>query len=494
MSFVDPVFLFVFLPLALAGYQLIMPQQRDSPLFGMRFLAMVSTAFYACWDIRFLPILLFSTLINFGAAKAIFLAHNSRKKTLLVLILTANLSLLALFKYTAFALQTVAAMLDMAVVAPTMILPLGISFFTFTQIAYVVDVYRGSLPEERFVCYFLFVTWFPHLIAGPILHHREMMPQFYTALKAPLQRDHLATGLTWVAVGLFKKAVLADGMAHLATPLFQGASAGALPGWVAAWSGLSAYALQLYFDFSGYCDMAIGLSYLFGVRMPLNFNAPYKAVSIMDFWSRWHMTLSRFLRDYLYIPLGGNRLGEVRKAVNIMLVMLLGGLWHGAGWTFIVWGGLHGCYILINHLWRARRVPDSRLMRSVGPVLTVLAVVFAWTFFRASDLPTAIRISRGLFGLNGMVTAVDAVQPFAVPDGRSLVYMLLLWVVVCWFPNSQQILARTEAFLGQRSEPARGLFQWQPNAMYAIVGGVALAMGLFNVLFSPVGEFLYFQF
>lgn len=511
MSFVDPLFLFLFLPLALAGYHFIIPQQRDSPLLGTRFLAMVSALFYAYWDIRFLPVLLCSTFFNFRIAKTVEAAQGIKKKHLLVLALIFNISLLATFKYTAFVLQTIAATLHLSITAPAIILPLGISFFTFTQIAYMVDIYRGSVPEERFTSYFLFVTWFPHLIAGPILHHREMIPQFYATLRAPLQRDHLAIGLTWIGVGLLKKCVLADGMAKVATPFFQAASAGADPTWMAAWSGLLAYTLQLYFDFSGYCDMAIGLSFLFGIRMPLNFNSPYKAVSIIDFWNRWHMTLSRFLRDYLYIPLGGNRLGSGRQQVNILLVMVLGGLWHGAGWTFIVWGGLHGSYILINHMWRSFRFADTRLLHLIGAVLTFLAVVFAWTFFRASDLPTALRIANGLLGINGMVIPAEwikftfmaditqflgmtVVQQADLPTLRSVASILLLLVIVWWSPNSQQILTRTEAFLGHLSDHPHGVLQWQPNGAWAIVGGLTLAVGLFNVLFSPIGEFLYFQF
>lgn len=511
MSFVDPFFLFLFLPLALTGYHLVIPQQRPSPLWGIRFLAAVSALFYGCWDLRFLPVLLFSTLFNFHMAKIIGCAEGTQKKHRLVLALIFNLSLLAAFKYTAFALQTIADMLHLPISPPDIILPLGISFFTFTQIAYLVDIHRGSRPEERFSSYFLFVTWFPHLIAGPILHHREMIPQFYAVLKTPLQRDHLAIGLTWMAIGLFKKTVLADGMAHWATPFFQAASAGADPTWIAAWSGLLAYALQLYFDFSGYCDMAIGLSFLFGIRMPLNFNSPYQAVSMIDFWNRWHMTLSRFLRDYLYIPLGGNRLGSGRKAVNILLVMVLGGLWHGAGWTFIVWGGLHGLYILINHAWRSLRLADTRLLHGIGSLLTFLAVVFAWTFFRASDLPTALRIANGLLGLNGVVIpaewipwsgmahiasflGVTVVQQADLPTLGNMASIALLLAIVWYAPNAQQILTRTEAFLGQRSERPHARVQWQPNTLWATLGGLTLAVGLFKVLFSPIGEFLYFQF
>ncbi|MEO5331552.1 MAG: MBOAT family protein [Magnetococcus sp. YQC-5] len=506
MSFVDPLFLFVFIPLLLLVYRQAIPTPRNDAHWGVVLLSVASMIFYVCWERRFLLILLVSIVIHFIAAQAMAHGPDARKKRLLILVLTFNLILLGVFKYSTFAYHTVLDLLGMAGHASTLIrpfgiyLPLGISFFTFTQMAYVVDVYRGASPENRFMPYFLFVTWFPHLMAGPILHHREMIPQFRSLLGSPLHVDHLAVGLTWITLGLFKKVILADGMATLATPLFQDAVTGGSPDMSAAWSGVLAYTLQLYFDFSGYCDMAIGLSFLFGIRLPLNFNSPYKATSIIDFWHRWHITLSRFLRDYLYIPLGGGRVGPGRKYFNLMVVMLLGGLWHGAGWTFIVWGGLHGIYLLINHVWRATPWSgDGLVARLFGRVLTFLAVTFAWTFFRAHDLPSAMRIVYGLMGGNGMERPDAWLNALAQWDWASLVaspwvilVILLAWV--WWLPNSQQILAGTEAFLGQKIADSPQLLCWRPNRFFALVCGVLLTVGLIVVISSQERLFLYSQF
>jgi D-alanyl-lipoteichoic acid acyltransferase DltB (MBOAT superfamily) len=262
--------------------------------------------------------------------------------------------------------------------AGTIVLPIGISFYTFTQIAYVVDTLQGKVTERSVLSYLLFVTYFPHLVAGPVLHHAEMMPQFRVRENLAPRAENLARGLTFLVAGLFKKVVLADGCAPIANAAFAGASAGLTPG--DAWLGAIAYSLQIYFDFSGYSDMAVGISLLFNIDLPVNFHSPYRARSVVDFWRRWHMTLSRFLRDYLYIPLGGNRKGPLRRHANLLATMLLGGLWHGANWTFVVWGGLHGLYLVVNHLWRqhfGRQGPPVPAVSALYWLLTLLAVVVA---------------------------------------------------------------------------------------------------------------------
>jgi len=263
------------------------------------------------------------------------------------------------------------------------VLPLGISFFTFQKIALLADAYEGKIQSLNFLDYALFVLFFPQLIAGPIVHHSEAMSQFQT--RGPVQASVIAMGLTIFAIGLANKVLLADSLAVYATPQFDAAAAGAPLSFLAAWSGALAYTLQLYFDFSGYTDMAIGAALLFGVRLPLNFNSPYKARNIIDFWRRWHMTLSRFLRDYLYIPLGGNRHGKLSRYLNLFITMLFGGLWHGAGWTFIFWGALHGFYLAINHGWEALLarfgagdVNPGGARRLGAQVVTFLAVVVGW--------------------------------------------------------------------------------------------------------------------
>jgi len=271
----------------------------------------------------------------------------------LVAGIVLNLSALGWFKYANFIASTVDRWVEAGFTLAPIVLPLAISFFTFQQIAYLVDAYRTARSEPDWLQYALFVSFFPQLIAGPIVHHREMLPQFdEVGRRGPALRD-LEVGATIFAIGLFKKVVIADGVAPWSTEVFESVALGAWPGLVESWGAALAYTFQLYFDFSGYSDMAVGLGLLFGIRLPLNFASPYRATSIVEFWRRWHITLSRFLRDYLYIPLGGNRRGPARRYLNVMITMVLGGLWHGAGWTFIAWGALHGVYLLINYAWRA---------------------------------------------------------------------------------------------------------------------------------------------
>lgn len=367
-------FLFLFLPLVLAGYQLCARHR-------VCWLAASSLFFYAWWDIRFLPLLLLSIAVNFLAGRAICGNSGGRREAIFWCALVFNLGLLIWFKYAGF-------LFGLATGLP---LPIGISFFTFTQLAFLADCRQGRASEPQVGPYVLFVSYFPHLIAGPVLHHAEMMPQFRHC--RGLQARDLATGLTIFAMGLAKKVLLADNLAPMAAPVFAADSAPAL---LEAWIGVLAYSLQLYFDFSGYSDMAVGLSRMFGVRLPENFNAPYQASSIAEFWRRWHMTLSRFLRDYLYIPLGGNRAGRWRRLRNLMLTMLLGGAWHGAGWTYILWGGLHGVYLVVQQ-WIG-----GGAARWWHRPLTFLAVMWAWVPFRARDLASTFDIWGGLLGAHGV--------------------------------------------------------------------------------------------
>ncbi len=281
---------------------------------------------------------------------------NVTERSFLIIAIASNLGLLAIMKYADFFIATANNVLLPLNVGPVtildIVLPLGISFFTFTQIAFLVDTYRGHINEKNFIHYFLFVSYFPHLIAGPVIHHKQMMPQFSQDSTYSVSYNNIAMGVTFFSIGLFKKVFLADGIAIYANGLFNAVAGGGNPTFFEAWAGALAYALQLYFDFSGYCDMAIGISLFLNIKLPINFDSPYKSSDIIEFWRRWHMTLSAFLRDYLYIPLGGNRDGKLMRYRNIMITMLLGGLWHGAGWTFVLWGGLHGAYLVINNEWK----------------------------------------------------------------------------------------------------------------------------------------------
>ncbi len=303
MLFNSLEFIFVFLPATVAGF-LIIGKLVETPVARMIWLVLASLTFYGYWNVDFLPVIGISIVANFLFALAIT-AYPKHSRAIFIVAVAANLAALGFYKYTNFAIGIFNAVAPRPLQPLSIMLPLGISFFTFTQIAYLADVMLGRAYERNFIKYFLFVTYFPHLIAGPIMHHREMMPQF-DVVKPRLPPDRLAIGLTIFIIGLFKKTVIADFLSTIADPVFAAAAKGAVAS-VDAWGGTLAYSLQIYFDFSGYCDMAIGMSLLFGIVLPFNFDAPYKSKSIAEFWHRWHITLSRFLRDYLYIPLGGNR-------------------------------------------------------------------------------------------------------------------------------------------------------------------------------------------
>ncbi|HQT27478.1 MAG TPA: MBOAT family O-acyltransferase, partial [Burkholderiales bacterium] len=372
------------------GVYMMLGRKRE--LAGI-WLGLCSLFFYGYWNFAYVPLLLLSICANYAFGFMI-----GKGKRMLIPGLLFNLALLGYYKYAHFFLSNIDRLAGFDWQIGRIVLPLGISFFTFTQIAYLMDVKRGEAREYSFSHYLLFVTYFPHLIAGPILHHKEMMPQFEKG-KGPSFED-FSVGMTIFFVGLFKKVLLADGISVYVAPVFGAHASGIEPTFVDAWFGALAYTFQLYFDFSAYSDMAVGISRLFGITLPVNFYSPYQAVNIVEFWRRWHMTLSRFLRDYLYIPLGGNRKGKARRYLNLMVTMLLGGLWHGAGWTFVIWGGLHGFYLVLNHGWHALKermsLPSFGFFGKVfGVALTFLAVVAGWVFFRAANLASAFSVLRG---------------------------------------------------------------------------------------------------
>jgi alginate O-acetyltransferase complex protein AlgI len=499
-------FLFLFLPVTCAGFFAIGRWSRPA---AAAFLALASLAFYAWWDVRFVPVLAGSVIWNFGAGLAIaHLRRQGRERASRWALATGvgvDLAVLGYFKYVNFFIVTANGALGTALTPLAVILPLGISFFTFTQIAFLADTAFAEVKEYNFIHYALFVTYFPHLIAGPILHHREMMPQFAEIRTYVPSAENFAVGIAYFAIGLAKKCLIADGFAPDASAVFNAAAHGHVLGALEAWKGAIAYTLQLYFDFSGYVDMAIGLSLMFGIRLPLNFNSPYKSANIIEFWRRWHMTLSRFLRDYLYIPLGGNRIGPVRRYVNLMLTMLLGGLWHGAAWTFVVWGGLHGLYLVVNHAWLAfkPRLPLAAIpvpVRSVVSVATTfVAVALAWVFFRAADLSTALSMLSAMAGANGFgklapsamndidIFLLVARVPQAVVAWKAvLVYPLALFAVFA-LPNSQEVV---EPARFRVNGPAR--LAWTPN--FAWAAAMALVVSLSVLTFTSASEFLYFQF
>ncbi len=501
MLFNSYVFVFLFLPVVLAGYALLSRSGRGRAALG--WLVAASFVFYGWWNPAYLLLLAPSILANFLLGKWIgAFAGRPRGRTVLVAGLALNLALLGWFKYANFFVDTVNAVTGAGIALGAITLPIGISFFTFQQIAHLVDAYQGRAGDHGLMEYALFVTFFPQLIAGPIVLPHEILPQFLRRTAGLLRSRDLAVGATIFAVGLFKKVVLADTAATFASPVFGAAEKGWTPGFSEAWLGTLAYAMQLYFDFSGYSDMAIGLGRLFGIRLPLNFHSPYKATSVVDFWRRWHMTLSRFLRDHLYVPLGGNRKGPVRRYANLMTTMLLGGLWHGAGWTFVFWGFLHGLYLCANQAWFALRGRFGLRPEGAGPVrraaacaATFLAVLVAWVFFRAPTFGGAARILGGMAGAGGFTGCI------VVHGVRAASWVAVLLAIVWSLPNTQQWTRRWRPSLeyerGSRhwvvsDGEAPALLRWEPTAAWALA--TALLATAAVVEMAKATEFIYYQF
>ena len=527
MLFNSYEFIFVFLPLSFLIFFYAARLHREIAII---WLVLASLFFYGWWNPSYLILILSSMLVNYIFGRMLsrtFVSDGKNNKILLFLGVSFNLGLLAYFKYAGFFVDNINTLIDSQFDIGNIVLPLAISFFTFQQIAYLVDASRGITHEYRFSHYALFVTFFPQLIAGPIVHHKEMLSQFIEPKRLKPHVENIAVGLTIFSIGLFKKTVLADGVAEYASPVFDAAESGSTIMFFEAWGGALAYTMQLYFDFSGYSDMAIGAARLFGIRLPLNFHSPYKATSIVEFWRRWHMTLSRFLRDYLYIPLGGNRHGGMRRYINLFATMLLGGLWHGASWTFVAWGALHGIYLVINHAWHKLRrylgieaYYTSRIIRLLSWLLTFVAVVVGWVLFRASDFQSAVNILSGMAGYNGIslpngimvrlgefgVWLQEIGVGISLSGGTVLVFTYL-WVFSLLFialamPNTQQILSRYTPALSIYQSDAKysislgGIFTkffvWTPTLKWSIIIGVIASFGVLAL--TSVSEFLYFQF
>src|SRR6266704_5011370 len=472
MLFSSYTFLFQFLPATVLAFA---AARRHSPRAGILVLVGASLFFYGAWQPVYLLLFAASVAVNFGLG--LRMEDPLRRRSIGTFGVALNLVVLCYFKYTSFIFDSLNMLTGAPLPFVNVILPLGISFFTFQQIAYLVDVMRGAKVERDIVSYTLFVSFFPHLIAGPLVHHAEMIPQFKRG-RTGRSSVLAARGLAIFAAGLFKKVVVADNLAQFVSPVFAHLDAGGGVTTEWAWLATLAYTLQIYFDFSGYSDMAIGLALLFGIRLPVNFRSPYQATSIIEFWRRWHITLSRFLRDYLYIPLGGNRLGEQRRYLNLLVTMLLGGLWHGAGWNFLLWGCLHGVSLCINHLWRGwcGGKPEAPIIGSIPKgfcwAVTFFGVVIAWVFFRAKTAAGAWQMLLGLFGAeagssayasSGILRLMDL--PILVGEARLLLIgggavALALGLSLC-LPNVPRLFRYRE--YRRAPEPA-ALVRWRPNA------------------------------
>ncbi len=461
MVFSTVGFLFVFLPLTVGAF--VVARRWLGPRAGLAVLAAASLVFYGMWNQAHLAVLLGSVMVNCALAAGLT-PGRPWTRALLSGAVGANLLLLAWFKYAAFLSGILVSAGVIGAALPARALPLGISFFTFQTVAYLVDRARGLAPHMGLWRHLLFISFFPQLVAGPIVHHGDMMPQLDRARASAADG---AVGLFILAAGLFKKVVIADSLAYYADAGF--ASPAGLP-LINAWALAGTYTLQLYFDFSGYSDMATGLARFFGVRLPANFLSPYKATSVAAFWRRWHVTLSEFLKRYVYIPLGGSRAGGGRTAANLLLTMLLGGIWHGAGWTFILWGAIHGAALVMNHAWRSLGIA---LPAAVGWGLTMVVVVLGWVPFRAESLADAAALwSAMLGGSEEIVRGYDGNLLGPAP------YLLAGTLLALACPNSVELAER-----------------FRPTLLWALWTGVMLAAALAYVLgrIEPP-EFLYYEF
>jgi D-alanyl-lipoteichoic acid acyltransferase DltB (MBOAT superfamily) len=487
-------FCFIYLPAAFAAFYLIGARSREAAAWG---LAGASLIFYGWWDWRFVPFLAGSVLFNFLLAREL---GRRRSKALLGVGVAGNLGLLVYFKYMRFFVSTIDSLSGMSLGWPEVILPLGISFFTFTQIMFLVDAHRGLAREYRFTHYLLFVTFFPHLIAGPLYQHRQIVPQFEREATYRLNWDHVATGLTIFVIGLAKKVLVADSLAPFADGAFDAARDGKTVMLFEAWIGALAYTLQLYFDFSGYSDMAIGLARLFNIKLPVNFDSPLKATSVIDFWRRWHMTLSAFFRHYVYAPLGG----AGRRYRNVFVTMLLCGLWHGANWTFVLWGALQGSFIMVNHAWRRVAGPRA-LPAGFAWGLTFFCWMMSLVLFRADSVASAVAMYQSMLGLSGVSfpsrfesfealkhafeALFGAVQFTGVAPnmgGFGLRRLTILSVAACialFARNTRQLMARSEAVWPR---------PWRPSFAWSAAVAVLLCASVLSLTRPSV--FLYYQF
>ena len=455
--------------------------QKRWVLGSKALLLVASLFFYAFWNINYLPLLLFSIVINWLFGNILIASKNTWKKCFLFLGISINVILLTVFKYTDFFIENVNSIFHTHLPLQHILLPLAISFFTFQQIAYLVDSYKGNIVRKYALpTYALFVSFFPQLIAGPIVAHYEMLPQFERKKSLLANYQNLFQGVLIFLIGLFKKIVLADALAQYASLGFDEISSLTLIG---GWFTALSYTLQIYFDFSGYCDMALGCAKLFNITLPINFNSPYKATNIQDFWRRWHITLSRFLRDYLYIPLGGNKKGELRTYSNIILVFLIGGLWHGAAWTFVFWGLLHGLANVVFRLWKKTGL---HLNKFLSWFIMFNFINVSWIFFRAKSFSSALKVLKSMVDISSLknLPAFRAKYYLEGFDAHSSVlYGIIILIVACLIlPNSNELIQKCKI----NSKTASLLWGISLAGVFALL--------MLKMLVIPYSEFIYFNF
>ena len=474
-------FIFLFAPCTFLLWTLLRRCNLNSAAVFTLLLA--SLLFYAYWNPPFILLLLASVIINYVFQRVICSymrkgdSFRHTAKYLLYIGVVLNLMFIAYFKYKNFILYNIDVLLGREAVYPALFLPLGISFFTFQQIACLVDTYKGKIGKTSFVDYTLFVSFFPQLIAGPIVKYEELIPQIRTVSKERFVNwDNVRLGLVVFACGLFKKIAIADYLSPVSIMLFDSA---VVPTFYDSLLGTLAYTMQLYFDFSGYSDMALGLGFIFDVTLPQNFDSPYQSLSIIEFWRRWHMTLSGFLKDYVYIPLGGNRGGQTKKYINLLLTMLIGGLWHGAGWNYVLWGGLHGVYLVINHIFRTCTKGLITIPRILCWVMTFSAVSFAWIFFRSPSMARASEVIRGFADADIMDFTLNAVTLSGGDLYKFIAALCGSIMLAAFAPNVHKFLSKVSS----------------GKYYIALVSGACFAASLWLMTYTEkVSEFLYFQF
>ena len=468
MLFTSTTFLFIFLPVVLGLFYTTASFKKTGSLL-LYLLIAASLIFYGYKAPENILILLTSVLGNFAFAKTI--EKGKAPTTAFWLGIAFNLCLLGVFKYTNFALENIGLITNTSFSVLDVALPLAISFYTFQQIAYLSDVKKGIVQDTSFKTYVLFVTFFPQLIIGPIVHHSEMMPQFKNPDFGSFQWDKFKLGYLYLFSGLLKKIVFSDACAKIVDPVYADPSSSA--GFAESWIATIAFSFQIYFDFSGYSDMAMGIALLFGILLPINFDSPYKAKNFTEFWRGWHMTFSRWLRDYLYIPLGGNKKGSGRAATNAVIVFLLGGLWHGAAWTFVLWGLFHGICLSMSRALEKLKLPIPSL---IGIAITFLAVTLSWVLFRANNFDDALLLYGQMAGLQGFdLTLSDTFKNNAIVLGAAAIIAFLI-------PNTHKLLPKLAELSNKLPKPAI-------IVMMLVFWGMTALLDL-----DSSGEFIYFDF